>query len=745
MKSIRSNPLARINQPRRGNGLDAAVDGRIDLAAAERVEHELAAARRDRMFAAAERVAAVGCWEADAFDAPAVWSRGMYHLLDVPLSSTPLSHDDLAALVASEDRDGLLAAVGRAGPGEGWDCEARIVTAEGYERVLRLQGRVAPVGRDDPGTGRRPGTGPLGPPRLSGVITDVTHIRRAARDEEERFRLTFDDAPVGLALVDARAAGGPAFVQVNRALGRILGRPRAGLVGQPLAAVTHPDDAPAIRTVLGELVAGTVTAHRDEARCRHADGRELCVLVNAWATRAAPGDRARSARHVVLHVEDITDRRHAELELSHRALHDGLTGLPNRALLLDHLTGALARAERQGTHVAVMFLDLDHFKEVNDTLGHDAGDRLLVDVAGRLRRCLRETDTAARLGGDEFVVVCEGLATPEQAAISAGRIAGALRTEIPAPHHPLTVTVSVGVATSRGTSAPADLLREADAAMYRAKERGRARYEFAEATPDRALPAAVARPGDATARGSGRGRPSHYEPAVDLVTGAVRAVEARFRPGTQDGAAGTEPRRAASRARDVALPGGGALDTACRRAAGWHARLGAAAPALWLDAPVRELGRGTVVGRVAAALTSSGLPPERLSLEVPERHLVGFGPSARADLSALADLGVRLTVDDARGALAAWPHLDRIPLHAVKIDGALVAGLGTRRVDGALVRGLVSLAHGLDLRVVATGVATEGQREQLGALGCDLAQGGAVHAPVPADEVTALVTAAAEA
>jgi len=150
---------------------------------------------------------------------------------------------------------------------------------------------------------------------------------------------------------------------------------------------------------------------------------------------------------------------------------------------------------------------------------------------------------------------------------------------------------------------------------------------------------------------------------------------------------------------------------------------------------VRELGRGTVVDRVARALATSGLPPHRLSLEIPERHLLGFGPSARADLAALGDLGVRIAVDDARGGIATWPHLDRVPVHLVKIGASVVAGVGTRRVDGALVSGIVALAHALDLRVVATGVATGGQRQELRALGCDLAQGDAVHEAVSASRV----------
>ena len=758
MKSIRSNPLARINPPRRGSSLDATGRGRIDLDAidldaAERDERrdrterterdgtrpspprvpEATAAAADAAADVTADAALVGCWEADALDGPAAWSGGMYRLLGVPPTHPPLSHDELAALVSPADRGDLLAAVRAAGPGDGWDCEARVVTRDGRERVLRLQGRVAPAPAAGPG--------PVTTPRLSGVVVDVTHAHRSARDEAERFRLAFGEAPVGLALVDVRAADGPRFAQVNRALAGILGRPDGGLAGLPLDAVAHADDAASLRAVLTGLVAGRVTAHRGEVRWRHADGRDVWVLVDAWVPAAAPGEGGRPRRHAVLHVEDITARRRAELELSHRALHDGLTGLPNRALLLDHLAGALARAGRAGTHVAVMFLDLDHFKEVNDTLGHDAGDRLLVDVAGRLRRCLRETDTAARLGGDEFVVVCEGLAATEQAAVSAGRIARTLRTEIPAPRHPITVTVSVGVATSRGGAAPADLLRAADAAMYRAKERGCGRFEVAEPPGVDAVDAVDAAAGTLPVAPRGprppADRPTHYEPAVDLGTGRVAAVEALLAARGPAGAVpgGHHGPGAGRRVRAAAGHAHGLLEHACRRAVAWYAARGDAAPDLWLDAPVRELGRGTVVARVAAALQASGLPPHRLSLEVPERQLLGLGPAGRADLTGLAELGVRLAVDDARGDLGTWPHLDRVPVHAVKLGAPLVGGLGRRRADGAVVRGVVALAHALDLRVVATGVATGGQRSELRALGCDLAQGAAVRAPVPSADV----------
>ena len=284
MKSIRSNPLARINHPRRGNGLDAAVDGgRIDLTAAERAEQLQAAARRDRMFAAAERVAAVGCWEAEALDAPGVWSRGMYDLLGIPLSRRPLSHDELAALVSPEDRDGLLAAVARAGPGEGWDCEARIVTTDGYERVLRLQGRVAPAGGSG---GRRERRHAQRPPRLSGVVTDVTHARRAAEDEEERFRLTFDEAPVGLALVDAaRRAADRSSCRSTRPWAASSGaraRPWSACRRTPWRTrTTPPTSAPSSPT--------SSAARRRRTAARPATATPTAATCGSWSTPGRPG------------------------------------------------------------------------------------------------------------------------------------------------------------------------------------------------------------------------------------------------------------------------------------------------------------------------------------------------------------------------------------------------------------------------------------------------------------------------
>jgi EAL domain-containing protein (putative c-di-GMP-specific phosphodiesterase class I) len=274
--------------------------------------------------------------------------------------------------------------------------------------------------------------------------------------------------------------------------------------------------------------------------------------------------------------------------------------------------------------------------------------------------------------------------------------------------------------------------------MYRAKERGRARYEFADPPGAAVVATGTTLAAEAYATPAPDDEPTHYEPAVDLGTGAVRAVEALV-PTAATGPERRHGKDAAYRVRAAAEHAQGVLEHACRRAVAWQERFGDAAPALWVDVPVRELGRGAVVGRVAAALQASGLPPHRLSLEVPERHLVGFGPSARADLVALGDLGVRLAVDDARGGIVTWPHLDRIPVHAVKLGASLVAGLGRHRADGALARSMVALAHAMEMRVVATGVVTGGQREELGVLGCDLVQGGAVHGRVPATDVERLL------
>ncbi len=301
-------------------------------------------------------------------------------------------------------------------------------------------------------------------------VSDRRQAEAAFRASEERFRSAFEQAPIGVALLNLDGT----FVDVNPAMCNITGHSAEALVGQSFQAITHPDDLQADLALMDRLVAGEISSYRLEKRFVRPDGSTVWVLI----ARSLVAD-AQDDRFFVVQAEDISARKAFEDQLVQRSLHDDLTGLPNRALLRDRLRHAMAQAERQRAALAVLYLDLDGFKAVNDRLGHAAGDELLVKVANRLQACLRTTDTAARVGGDEFVVLCEFLRNDHEAGKVSERIASSLARPYELTQGRALVTVSIGLALPRRGEDPEAVLARADAAMYDVKARrvGRHRRE----------------------------------------------------------------------------------------------------------------------------------------------------------------------------------------------------------------------------------------------------------------------------
>jgi len=305
------------------------------------------------------------------------------------------------------------------------------------------------------------------------TFTDVTATRAAAaalRRSEEQFRHAMALAPIGMALVDLDGS----FREVNHALARLLGYEEDELVGVTFQQITHPEDLEADLENVARLLDGTLDHYTMEKRYLTKSGEIVWVLL---AVSLARDDQDLPA-YFITQMSDVTDSRAANQRLAHRALHDPLTGLPNRDLLMDHLSHTLARSARAGTSTAVMFCDLDNFKSVNDTHGHEAGDELLVAVAGRLRGVMRPGDTVARLGGDEFVVVAEGLPDAGTVRVLAERVRRAFDEPLRVAGHLVRTGVSIGVAVASVEDDARSVLREADAAMYRAKALGRGRLEL---------------------------------------------------------------------------------------------------------------------------------------------------------------------------------------------------------------------------------------------------------------------------
>jgi diguanylate cyclase (GGDEF)-like protein/PAS domain S-box-containing protein len=485
--------------------------------------------------------------------------------------------------------------------------------------------------------------------------------------------------------------------------------------------LVHPDDVAKLADPFGSRP-GTA-----ELRLRHHDGRWVWTEL-----RVAPVPEKNGAPSCVdAVVRDIGSRKALEDALAQRGLHDPLTGLPNRTLLLDRLEGAIARARRSGRNVAVVLVDVDRFKLVNDTYGHAAGDELLRILADRLAEAVRATDTVGRIGGDEFVVVCDGLTTPEDAVEMCERVRIPLCQPVQLGDGQVQVSGSIGLAIGGPDATAERLLGEADAAMYRAKEQGRNRAEvYDETIRERArrrleLEAALR---DALVSG---GIQVHFQPVVSVVDGRVVECEAlaRWRHAGVD----VEPREFIPVAEDAGLIGalGRAVMTeACRQAVTWPEPL-----AVSVNLSPRQLSERNVVQMVEDVLAETGLPPSRLCLEITESAMVDDLESARVTLARLHRLGVRLSLDDFGTGYSSLVHLRQLPFHQLKVDRSFVAGLGHEPSDTAIVAGVVSLGHALGMLVVAEGVETETQVGELCALGCELGQGRFWCHPLPGPDV----------
>jgi len=540
---------------------------------------------------------------------------------------------------------------------------------------------------------------------------------------DEPFPTIVQAAGLGLGLVGVDGS----FRYVNPRLAELLGRPGATLVGNSVLDLL---DEAGRQTMLA-AAARRRAAVSDTYRLDYArpDGELLHLEVLSTPVRAADGTV--TARVVV--IRDDSDRVRIEAELTRQALTDPLTGLPNRATLRDRLTQALARAARHPGLLAVLFVDLDRFKQVNDAFGHAAGDSVLRISAARMTRAVRPGDTVGRFGGDEFVVLCEDVPDVDEAARIAERLHAALNPPVRVADNDVTVTASIGVAVTAvtagtagtGTVEPDQLLHRADLAMYRAKAHGRARYHILGVdTATNSAPSSARLLADLRAALAAGDLVVHYQPRIDLRSGHPVGAEALLR--WQHRTRGLLPPAAfldlADRSGLSLQLGTHVLYTACTDASRWPTPPGQAPPTLSVNISAHELGHPQLIDRVARTLADTGLAPGRLILELTETTLLGDVDTNAHRLTDLHTLGIGLAVDDFGTGYSSLAYLPRFPVDELKIDTSVVAALPAAHAV-AIVTGIVSVAHSSSLRVVAEGVQTPAQRDLLTALGADYAQG----------------------
>ena len=567
---------------------------------------------------------------------------------------------------------------------------------------------------------------------LTAEVEERKAAERALRASEERFRSLVQNSSDVISIVDAD--GGVRYH--SESVRRVLGYDPAELVdGDPLTLI-HPDDRERVGRFVAEAALRPGVTAAETWRVRHRDGTWLHSETVAANLLEDP-----NVRGLVLNTRDVSDRKELEAQLVHQAFHDGLTGLANRTLFTERVEHALAGSAPGD--LAVLFIDLDDFKHVNDSLGHAAGDQLLVAAARRLQGCLRPTDVAARLGGDEFAVLLDRVTDAEAAATVAGRVLDTLHQPFGLNGRTIPIKASLGVATGRpGTDEADELLRNADVAMYAAKAGGKDRYELFRPDMHEDMLQRLELEAELRHVADRDQLVLHYQPIIELVSGRITRVEALVR--WDHPAKGLLPPPAfiplAEEQGLIGPIGNWVLLQACLQARRWHDQFPDAPPlSVHVNLSGRQLEEQRLVGEVAQALETSRLSPCQLTLEITESVLVSDVEAMSSRLRELKGLGVLLAIDDFGTGYSSLSYLRRFPIDMLKIDKAFVDGIGKGREDTALAHAIVKLSHTLQLHTVAEGIEQAEQAAHLASIGCQDGQGFLFARPLDPEAMTELL------
>ncbi len=516
----------------------------------------------------------------------------------------------------------------------------------------------------------------------------------------------------------------------------MLGRDPAGLVGTRFDLLLDPEDAEQIAVLVRDPVEHAPVVDR-EVRLQRADGGSRTVALVLNDLRRDP-----DVAGIVVTAHDVTEQRELEIQLTHQAFHDALTDLPNRALLSDRIEHAIRRARRSGEDVALLFLDIDDFKTVNDSLGHAAGDELLGEVATRLRGCVRETDTPARLGGDEFAVLVEAPEGIRGPMVVAQRILDEVARPLTIGQTEVHLRASIGIVFGKPEKSVGEMLRSADIAMYQAKRDGGGRFEVFEPQMHEVARNRLELKADLETAFRAEQLDLHYQPLVDLASGQPVGFEALLR-WTHPTRGNVPPGEFVPLAEETGLIneiGEWVLRRACHQTRAWQISIpGCERISANVNLAARQILQPAFVETVTSVLAQSGLAARDLVLEITEGTMLVDVEGVAERLGELRSHGVRIAIDDFGTGFSSLAYLQRFPLDELKIAREFVDGVVTDGRRNRLVEAIVTLAKLLDLETVAEGIEVPAQRDRLHALGCTVGQGYLFSRPLPAAEVPSLL------
>ena len=650
-----------------------------------------------------------------------VWGRSCQSLYEDPQSWLFAIHpeDSYKALATIETQFRT---------GDDFEEEYRIVRPD--ESICWVRVRAFPV-RDVMGKVNR----------FVGIAEDITKRREAEealRKSEEQFRLTFEMAPIGMAISSLKGK----IQRVNQALADALGYSQAELLELSFAEISYPEEWELHRNLEQQLITGQELNFQIEKRFIAKDGRTVDTLLKVLVVRNAEGEPLHFNNQIV----DITERKSMERQLRHDALHDALTGLPNRALFMDRLEQQLKRSQNKEDYLfAVLFLDLDRFKVVNDSVGHLIGDKLLIEIARRLESSIAPTDTVARLGGDEFVILLENIASKSEATLVAESIYQTLTLPFKIENYELFTTASIGIAlSSHGYEKPEDILRDADLTMYSAKDQGKARYEiFDNSLRDRAIQRLELETD--IRRGLERGEfEVYYQPITSLKLGVLSGFEAlaRWNHPTK-GRISPDDFIPICEETGLIIPLGSLLlQEACQAARNWQLNY-PEHPDFMMSVNLsgQQFREFNLVKEVDRILAETGLEGKFLKLEITESLLIDNLETVTDIILSLRKRGIQFSIDDFGTGYSSLSYLHQFPVDTIKIDRSFVSQMQANGENSAIVKAIVTLAHMLEMDVIAEGIETTSQLAQLRLLQCEYGQGFFFAKPLSHQQAEELISA----